>query len=103
MATSSTPASPPRTAGAGVIGVIASGNATAGAKAPEDVRDGDTVVDGGGNGILLDATTMAYWLGDAASSRRDTLWGCLWPSVFFLIFAMRFGNGGCRFIMSGPD
>jgi hypothetical protein len=53
--------------------------------------------------VLLDDATMDNWLGDYMNSRHGTLWGRLWSAIFFLIFATRFGNGGCRFIMSRPD
>lgn len=103
MVTSSTPASPSRTARARSTGIVADGNAATRARALEDIGDGDVSANGGGDGILLDDVVVANWLGDYVSSRHGTLWGCLWPVVFFLIFAKKFGNEGCRFIMSGPD
>jgi hypothetical protein len=67
-----------------------------------DIRDDDVAMGDGDDDILLDDTTASDWLGELAS-RCSTLQGRLWLVVFFLIFAMMLGNGGCRFNMSGPD
>jgi hypothetical protein len=86
------------TIGDGGMRSAASGNDVTDAGAPEDVGDKDV-----GDGKLLDDAAMADWPSELVSSRRGTLWGRLQPAVFFLIFAMRFKNGDCRFVMSGPD
>jgi hypothetical protein len=67
-----------------------------------DAGDDDVAMGDGDDGILLDDTAAADWLSELAS-RCSTLQGRLWSAVFFLIFAMMLGNGGCRFNMSGPD
>jgi hypothetical protein len=79
------------------------GDVAVGAGAPEDVRNKDTGADSGGDGVLLDDTASTHWPRELASSRHDILQGCLWPAVFFLIFATRLGNEGCRFITSRTD
>jgi hypothetical protein len=65
--------------------------------------DEDAGADNGGDGVLPDDVTLADWLSELASTKHGTLLGRLWLAVFFLIFAARSENGGCRFITSGPN
>jgi hypothetical protein len=82
---------------------MASSDVAAGAGALKDVRDGDTSAYSGGDGVLLNDAASINWSSEFMSSRRSTLQGCLWPVGFFLIFATRLENGGCKFITSGLD
>jgi hypothetical protein len=98
----STPASIFGIAGVGATGIIASGSAAGGAGAPEDDGEaGDANAVGRGDDVLPDDAATIDSLGEGTSSRRDTLCGRLRAAVCFLISAIWFGNGGCRFISSG--
>jgi len=85
------------------MGSVANGDAATGVGAPKDVGYGDADAKGGGNGVPLDNDAVADWPSELVSRRLGSLWRCLRPVVFFLIFAAVLGDGGCKFNTSGPD